>query len=196
MEMTTAWIGRSNESTDRVSSQPEPTETSGWVERAKLGDREAFEILYRTFVGRIHALCRRFASDPTRAEDLTQEAFIRLWQRIGSFRGESSFYSWFYRMTTNLCLDHIRAESRRTGVDFGGELPETAGDDPRPTAQSAIDLEQAIAELPPHPRMVFVLHDVEGYRHQDIAAMSGLAPGTCRAHLHRARRLLRARLGS
>jgi len=167
------------------------------IERARGGDVEAFESLYRTYAGRVYAVCRRFAGDESRAEDCTQEVFLRLWQRLDSFQGQSAFFSWLYRMTVNICIDHTRAEARRGGRVSGDELLDTLPE-PRPVSNPAgkLDLESGIDALPPGARTVFVLHDVEGYRHEDIANMTGLASGTCRAQLHRARRLLREWLGS
>lgn len=165
------------------------------VERARGGDAGAFETLYRRHAGRVHAVCRRITGDPTRAEDAVQEVFVRLWRSLGSFGGRSAFSTWLYRMAVNAAIDQVRAETRRRGREIAEDdvdgLDRIAAAGPRPESW---DLEEAIDALPPGARIAFVLHDVEGYRHEEIAEMTGMASGTSRAHLHRARRLLRARL--
>ena len=165
------------------------------VERAKRGEVEAFEALYRQNERRIYGLCLRMVADPHRAEDLTQEAFIRAWKKLGSFHGRSAFGTWLHRLTVNLVLGEIRARGRR--IDFGvatEELRVVADPGPAPQPESSIDLERAIATLPVKARTVFVLHDVEGLRHREIADSLGIAVGTSKAHLHRARRILREAL--
>jgi RNA polymerase sigma-70 factor (ECF subfamily) len=169
----------------------------GLIERSQRGDREAFEELYRQNVRRVYALCSRLAGEPSRAEDLVQEVFVRAWRKLGSFRGESRFSTWLHPLTVNVALAGRRRWGRR-------ERRETLTDDPAalerggraaPPAEG-IDLERAIAALPARARGVFVLHDVEGYPHEEIAAMMGVTVGTSKAQLHRARRLLRERLTS
>lgn len=166
------------------------------VRQAQDGDRKAFEQLYRLHVGRVHGLCLRLCGQRSLAEDLTQEAFIRAWEKLGSFRGESAFYSWLYRLTFNVVLGNqrsrLRRESRETSVESLAELPGETGE--HRCAGLRADLEAAIATLPPGARQVFVLHDVEGYKHGEIAEMTGLATGSSKAHLHRARKMLRERL--
>lgn len=165
------------------------------VRRAQAGDPEAFGMLYRAHVGRIHALCLRLSGESGAAEDLTQDVFIRAWESLASFRGESALASWLHRLAVNVFLGHRRAEGRRerrvlTMADPG--LAERARESSPPGER--LDLEQAIATLPERARLVFVLHDIEGYQHEEIAAMSGIAAGTSKAQLFRARRLLRAAL--
>ena len=164
------------------------------VRRAQAGDVDAFETIYRTYRGRVHAVTLRMAGDPVRAEDLTQEVFLKLWRKLDQFRGQSSFYSWLYRMAVNLTIDGIRAERRRAGREIEPEDLETFADPAPRGRDTALDLEAAVAQLPPRAREVLVLHDVEGYRHEDIAGFLGIAPGTSKAQLHRARRLLRSLL--
>jgi RNA polymerase sigma-70 factor (ECF subfamily) len=130
--------------------------------------------------------------DPSLAEELTQEAFIRAWQRLGSFRGDSAFSTWLHRLSVNVVLGHLRSTKRRAER----ELPEVerfepADADRAPEPGTAVDLERAINTLPQGARTVFVLHDVEGYRHREIAEIAGMAEGTSKAQLHRARKLLR-----
>jgi RNA polymerase sigma-70 factor, ECF subfamily len=160
--------------------------------RVRAGDWAAFEELYRIHLGRVHALCLRLTADVAQAEELCQDVFVRLWERLDSFRGESAFSTWLYRLTVNLVLDRQRADGRRQSwlVNADDVTPMAGaarGSDPG----SALELERAIAALPPGARVVFVLHDVEGYRHHEIAELTGLAEGTCKSQLHRARRLLR-----
>ncbi len=164
------------------------------VERAKDGDRNAFETLYRMNVGRVYALCLRMTADETKAEEATQEAFVKAWNRLHQFQGRSAFSSWMHRLAANVVLDAKRAEKRRAGDPW----PEDdAADVPFARAASVderLDLEHAIASLPDGARTAFVLHDVEGYKHREIAEMTGTAEGTWKAQLHRARRLLREAL--
>lgn len=171
------------------------------VERAREGDMEAFEALYRQHSGRVYALCLRMSGDATLAADLAQEAFIRVWEKIRSFRGESLFSSWLHRLTVNVVLGERRSRGRRQRrvVDDGelalrrGESVEGAGAAGEPGRRA--DLERAIAALPTEARRILVLHDVEGYRHHEIAEMTGKSLGTCKSQLHRARKILREALG-
>ena len=162
------------------------------VSRAQMGDLQAFEQLYESHKGRIYAVSLRLVKDPSKAEDLTQEAFIQAWQKLSSFRGRSSFATWLHRVAVNLILGRIRSEKRwsdrETPID---EQAFHLGDPSEGIRDSAIDLDRAIGLLPNQARLVFLLHDVEGYRHADIATMMGIAEGTSKAHLHRARQLLR-----
>jgi RNA polymerase sigma-70 factor, ECF subfamily len=163
------------------------------VERARRGDAAAFEELYRQHSGWVYALARRMAGDETLAKDLTQESFIRLWQKIDSFRGESEFTTWFRRMAINICLNKLGDERRRTNRVFTtDDLSAFDAGGKRQTPEAGIDLERAMAQLPNGARAVFVLHDVEGYKHSEIAEMTGVAEGTVKAQLHRARKLLQA----
>lgn len=165
------------------------------VARAQDGEVAAFEALYRAHEARVYGLCLRMVADPYRAEDLTQEAFVRAWERLPSFRGLSSFATWLHRLTVNVVLGEIRARSRRQEDGTAGpDLGVVPNPEPAPQPESEIDLERAIADLPPQARMVFVLHDVEGFCHAEIAELSGIAEGTSKAHLHRARRILRKAL--
>lgn len=165
------------------------------VERARRGDAAAFEQLYHTHSGWVYALARRMAQDETVAKDLTQEIFIRLWRKLASFRGDSEFTTWFRRLAINLCLNRLGDDRRRMDrVFFTDDVTTyetTARVRSRPY-EEAVDLERAIAQLPQRARNVFVLHDVEGYKHAEIAEMTGVAEGTVKAQLHRARKLLQA----
>lgn len=165
------------------------------VRRAQARDCAAFESLYRTHVRRVYAVCLRMTANPTHAEDLTQRAFLTAWEKLPLFRGESAFSSWLHRVAVNTVLAHLRAEHRREARVFGAEDPalfETPP--PAPPAGIRLDLEAAIAALPPQARAVFVLHDVEGWRHDEISAELGVTTGTTKAQLHRARKLLQEAL--
>ncbi len=132
-----------------------------------------------------------------RAEELTQDVFVRVWERLPSFRGESALGSWLHRMAVNVFLEQERGDRRRVArVGGSGDDDDLAADAParRESPDERIDLERALALLPPGARTVFVLHDIEGYTHGEIAALTHTAPGTSRAHLFRARQLLMERL--
>ena len=169
--------------------------TDAVVRRAQDGSEEAFQQLYREHAGRVYALCLRLTGDAATAEERTQDVFVRVWEKLGSFRGESAFSSWLHRLAVNVVLAARRAELRRWQRVFTTDDPEAlergAG---APSAAGGLDLERAIAALPAGAREVFVLHDVEGYRHEDIAELVGIAVGTSKAQLFRARRLLRGML--
>lgn len=158
---------------------------------ARLGDVTAFERLYHAHAGRVMALCLRLAGNRSAAEELMQDAFVHAWERLPSFRGESAFSTWMHRVTVNTFLQAARSDRRRRAHEEQTEeinaLPAlSVSSDPG----DRIDLERAIALLPKGARTAFVLHDVEGFKHEEIAALSGIAPATVRAQLHRARRLL------
>lgn len=167
------------------------------VERAARGDVDAFEELYRENVGRVYLLCLRMCGDPSRAEELARETFIRAWRKLGSFRGASAFSTWLHRVAVNVVLGDRRSAMRRearmkpAGDDLSHDLLAA-----EPCPGQALDLERSIAALPEGARTVFVLHDVEGYRHKEIARLTGVAEGTSKAQLHRARKLLRKALAS
>lgn len=167
------------------------------VERAQQGDTGAFEHLYQDNVRRIYALCMRMTGDPSEAEELTQEAFIRAWEKLGTFRGDAAFSTWLHRLAVNVVLGHRRSEGRRRDRIVGQEDLSYHRDRVERAHRGArVDLEEAIAELPDGAREIFVLYDVEGYKHREIADMLGLATGTTKAQLHRARTLLREALAS
>ena len=164
------------------------------IRAAIAGDRRAFEGLYRAHVGRVHALCLRLCAHAATAEELTQEAFVRAWQRLATFRGDSAFSTWLHRLAVNVVFDHQRAQRpwyRRTvSLDDERDAVEALADrGSRPADRH--DLDAAIRRLPRGARTVFVLHDVEGWQHDEIAARAGIAVGTSKAHLHRARSLLK-----
>ncbi len=166
------------------------------VRLAQQRDMRAFERLYRLHVGRVHAVCLRMTANPSRAEELTQKTFLTVWQKLPDFRGDSAFTSWLHRVAVNTVLADLRAEHRRTQRVFGTEDPAVFETVPLRTvpAGTRLDLEQAIAGLPPQARAVFVLHDIEGWQHNEIAEQLGVATGTSKAQLHRARKLLQEAL--
>jgi RNA polymerase sigma-70 factor (ECF subfamily) len=155
----------------------------------------AFERLYRNNCGRVYALCIRMVGNPTLAEELVQDTFVRAWQKLGSFRGESAFSSWLHRLGVNVVLTEQRSRRRRDARIVAVEDP-AVHEKPRQRVGGGqrMDLENAIDQLPPGARRAFVLHDVEGYAHQEVAEMCGIAVGTSKAHVHRARKLLRKAL--
>jgi len=141
-------------------------------------------------------VCRRMCGDQALAEDLTQEAFVRAWQKLSSFRGDSAFSTWLHRLAVNVVLGHQRASSRRDVREAAAMSPYSERFQGEERPGQVVDLERAISGLPERARTVFVLHDVEGYRHREIADLAGMAVGTSKAHLSRARRLLREALSS
>jgi RNA polymerase sigma-70 factor, ECF subfamily len=163
------------------------------VALAAAGDQRAFERLYRLHVARIHSLARRMAGSETDADELTQDIFVRVWERLGSYRGEAAFGTWLHRLAVNAILNWRRTEvGERKRIDESVDADLTEGRKSREPER--LDLEGAIERLPPGARQVFVLHDVEGFKHEEIAAMMGVTPGTSKAQLHRARMLLRGHL--
>jgi len=170
-------------------------ENAGVVRRAQSGNVAAFEELYRTHVGRVYAVCLRIVADAGLAEELTQEAFVSAWNTLGEFRGESAFASWIHRIAVNAVLVHIRSDRRRRArIGSTDEIIELAGENDEGTRLASIDLEHAISLLPSQARAVFVLHEIEGYQHDEIASMMAIAPGTSKAQLHRARTRLKEML--
>lgn len=167
------------------------------VSRAQRGDVDAFGELYREHAGRVFALCVRMCGDRVHAQELMQDAFVRAWERLGSFRGDASFGSWLHRIAVNVVLTAVRTARRREArVALVQDLDLAEAGQSAPSGViavdpgTAIDIERAIAGLPPGARTAFVLHDVEGFSHAEIAELTGLAEGTIRAQLHRARKLL------
>jgi RNA polymerase sigma-70 factor (ECF subfamily) len=167
------------------------------VERARTGDNRAFEVLYRRLVGRIYALCLRMARDAQRAEELTQDVFVRAWERLGTFRGESKFTTWLHRLAVNVVLQDGRAkgrrESRETLVEDPGEYLKRVKEE---FPGTRMDIERAIASLPDGARRVLVLRDIHGYKYDEIAEMQGVALGTVKAQIHRARKMMKEKLES
>jgi RNA polymerase sigma factor (sigma-70 family) len=176
----------------------EPVSIEMLVRRSRSGDLKAFEEIYRRHVGRVHGLCRRLTGEVDRAQDLTQAAFLRAWQKLGSFREGGPFNAWLLKLTTNLVYEDRRAWTRKWGRLEATLDLDTVGPpvEARRSPDAALDLDWALDGLPAGARDVFVLHDVEGYRHEEIAEATGVSVGTSKSQLHRARRLLREALES
>lgn len=170
-------------------------ESASLAARARDGDVGAFEQLYRRHAGRVHSVCLRIIADRGAAEECTQDAFVRAWDALRRFRGDSSFATWLTRIAINVALARLKLERRHLRLVQPGDaefIESHAAPEEAPDAD--LDMEKLIASLPPAARAVFVLHTVEGYSHEEIAGLTGIAAGTCKAHVHRARQLLQARL--
>ena len=185
--------------TDAQKSQGEKLSEAEAIERAKQGDAEAFEILYNLHKRRVYSLCLRMTANTAEAEDLAQEAFLQLFRKIGTFRGESAFSTWLHRMAVNVVLMRLRkkalpvvpleetieSEEEAPKKELGAEDPALAGSIDR------MQLQAAIEALPPGYRTIFVLHDVEGFEHNEIAEKVGCSIGNSKSQLHKARMKLR-----
>lgn len=179
------------------AEQETSVSTEALVRQAQEGDTRAFEALYRRLVGRIYALCLRMSRDPQRAEELTQDVFVRAWERMGSFRGDSRFTTWLHRLAVNVVLQAGRARGRREGREQLVANPEDyVARVRREMPGTRVDLERAIASLPEGARTVLVLRDIQGYKYDEIAEMQGVALGTVKAQIHRARKMMREKLES
>jgi RNA polymerase sigma-70 factor, ECF subfamily len=169
------------------------------IERAKQGDEAAFEVLYQLHKRRVYSLCLRMVSNPAQAEDLAQEAFLQLFRKISTFRGESAFSTWLHRMTVNVVLMNLRRKglplvSLEETLETDEETPrkEFGAQDLKLTGSiDRLQLQRAIEKLPPGYKTVFVLHDVEGFEHNEIAEMVGCSIGNSKSQLHKARLKLR-----
>jgi RNA polymerase sigma-70 factor, ECF subfamily len=161
------------------------------VRRAQLGDVQAFETLYRSHAPAILALCRGMCGNEREARELTQDSFVRAWEKLGSFRGQSSLATWMHRVAVNVVLNHLRT-AKREAMRLIDDADDSvfAGRATGSTLDAGMDIDWAVAQLPAGARTVFVLHDVHGYSHDEIAQMTGIAAGTARAQLWRARRAL------
>jgi len=174
------------------------------IERAKQGDEAAFEVLYNLHKRRVYSLCLRMVSNPAQAEDLAQEAFLQLFRKVGTFRGESAFSTWLHRMTVNVVLMHLRKKGlplvsleETIETDEETQKKELGADDVKLTGSlDRLQLQRAIDKLPPGYKTVFVLHDIEGFEHNEIAAMVGCSIGNSKSQLHKARLKLRDYLKS
>jgi RNA polymerase sigma-70 factor, ECF subfamily len=176
---------------DRTSKAGDSAAMAQVIERARSGNVDAFEMVYRAHATAIYALCLRMSGDRAGARDLVQDVFVRAWERLPSFRGQSSLATWLHRLAVNVVLEKWRSAKRDAlrmiddpdGVAFDAPMVQTDLD-------SAMEIEGAMARLPAGARAVFVLHEIEGYSHEEIAVMTGIAPGTARTQLFRARRAL------
>lgn len=162
------------------------------VTRSKAGDRQAYEQLYRNHHSRIYALCWRMCSgDKALAEDLLQDAFVHAWRKLDGFRGESAFGTWLHRLTVNVVLGDKRRKKRQLQVIDGDSDRPDIEDSDEAMEGADQDMERAIARLPDRARDVLVLYSLEGYTHEEISRATGMAVGSSKAQLHRARSLLK-----
>jgi RNA polymerase sigma-70 factor (ECF subfamily) len=169
------------------------------IDRAKQGDAEAFEVLYNLHKRRVYSLCLRMTANTAEAEDLTQEAFLQLFRKIGTFRGESAFSTWLHRMAVNVVLMRLRKKGLplvplEDTLETEEEAPKKEPGAPDAVLAGSIDrlrLQRAVEALPPGYRTIFVLHDVEGYEHNEIAEIVGCSIGNSKSQLHKARMKLR-----
>jgi RNA polymerase sigma-70 factor (ECF subfamily) len=166
------------------------------VALAASGDRQAFERLYRTHANRVYSLCARMSGSRSKGEELTQDVFVRTWEKLPQFRGESAFSTWLHRLAVNVVLNARKADGKHAS-----RMDEQSADEERwnevsgaPMLAERMDLQQAIGKLPAGARRIFVLHDIEGYKHEEIAGIFGITVGGSKAQLHRARLLLREAL--
>lgn len=178
--------------TERRDRAPE-SRADDQVARATAGDVRAFELLYRTHLPKVHSLVRRMTGGRD-ADEITQDVFVRVWQKLSTFRGDSAFGTWLHRLAVNVVIERFRADTtRRQRLHDGEAIFETLSA-PARSADVSMDFERALEKLPDGAREIFVLHDVEGYKHHEIATMLEISAGTSKAQLHRARMMLRKHL--
>src|SRR6266487_1229357 len=192
-------LWQSKNSLANAKTETTPASDNALARAAGQGDMTAFEELYKRHNHRVYSLCLRMTANTSEAEDLAQEAFIQLFRKIGSFRGESAFTTWLHRLTVNQVLMHFRKRGvRLEQTTEDGEAPiQIVKGTENPNAMPVVDriaLDKAIAQLPPGYRTVFTLHDIEGHEHEEIARMLGCSVGTSKSQLHKARMKLRGLL--
>ncbi len=181
----------------RTVKELEKVDDFSLLKMAREGSVEAFEVIYHRHYRRVYSLCLRMLNDASEAEDLTQDVFIQLYRKLGSFRGESAFSTWLYRLTVNQVLMHFRRRQvLREKTTEDGEMPivSTSVSSGKTQMIEKIALQRAITKLPKGYRTIFMLHDVEGFEHEEIAKMLGLSIGTSKSQLHKARLKLRSLL--
>jgi RNA polymerase sigma-70 factor (ECF subfamily) len=166
------------------------------VALAAAGDRLAFERLYRTHANRVYSICTRMSGSRVKGEELTQDVFVRTWEKLPQFRGESAFSTWLHRLAVNVVLNARKTEGKQDARTEQSDVDDDRRDEMSraPLHIERMDLKDAISKLPQGARKVFVLHDIEGYKHEEIAEMMGITSGGSKAQLHRARLLLREAL--
>jgi RNA polymerase sigma-70 factor, ECF subfamily len=197
-------LARNRPGDPNASTAPQSTKPLTEAEAIRLaqgGDAPAFEFLYQLHGRRVYALCLRMVNNPSDAEDLMQEAFLQLFRKIGTFRGESAFSTWLHRMTVNVVLMRLRKkslpvasleETTEPDEETGGPRKDIGAPDLRLSgAVDRVNLERSVEKLPPGYRTVFVLHDVQGYEHNEIADLMGCSVGNSKSQLHKARTRLR-----
>ncbi len=182
-----------------LAASPGRTEDQALVERCRQGDLAAFEELYRAHAGKLFSVACRMLGNPTEAEDLLQEIFLSAHRKLDGFRGESALGTWLYRLATNHCLDYLRSRAARTNqltdvLDDEPSLYEAGSSGLAEQTVLKMDLERAMARLPEGCRAAFVLHDVQGLEHREVAEVLGIAEGTSKSQVHKARLRLRAML--
>jgi RNA polymerase sigma-70 factor, ECF subfamily len=191
--------GKGDLTEPRQSQSTEPAE-GVLIERAKQGDAEAFQMLYDKHKRRVYSLCLRMTANTAEAEDLAQEAFLQLYRKIATFRGESAFSTWLHRLSVNVVLMHLRRKSlpvvsleeTTQGMDDDSPRKDFGADDVALAGSiDRLQLQRAVDSLPPGYRTIFVLHDIEGYEHNEIARIAGCSVGNSKSQLHKARMKLR-----
>ncbi|GGO75201.1 RNA polymerase sigma factor [Bowmanella pacifica] len=164
------------------------------IEAVKAGDKQAYQMLYQQHLGQVYALCYRLTADRALAEDVTQEVFIQLWRKLDNFRGEAKFRTWLHSVTSNVCVSYLRKQrgwwQRMFNLENSEAMHEVA-----PGSAGEVDLDSLVQRLPERARMVFVLHAIEGYRHEEIAQIMDMAVGSSKAQFHRAKQLLSEWMG-
>src|SRR5215510_15674432 len=188
-------LGQENQMTVTVD-RPQSAIDLDLARAVAAGDPDAFEQLYRKYYKRVYSLCLRMLGDPTLAEDMAQEVFLQVYRKIGGFRGDSAFTTWLHSLTVNQVLMHFRKrgvklEQTADEEDFANVVDTPLQSTRRTSIIDRLALDKAIAQLAPGYRTVFVLHDVEGYEHEEIAEMLGISVGTSKSQLHKARMRLR-----
>jgi RNA polymerase sigma-70 factor (ECF subfamily) len=181
-----------------LTNSPAPSDDTTDVMLAAGGDRKAFERLYRSHVNRVFTLCTRMCGSRVRGEELTQDVFVRAWEKLPQFRGDAQFSTWIHRVAVNIVLTDRKneARNRRRMVEEEPERGETPLQKASvtPGYGDRMDITAALESLPPGAKQIFILHDIEGYKHEEIADMCGITAGGSKAQLHRARLLLREAL--
>ena len=164
------------------------------INAVQAGDKIAYQTLYQTYIGQVYGLCFRLTSDKSLAEDAAQEVFIQLWRKIGNYRGDSKFSTWLHTVTSNITISYLRKQRGWVQRMFNIEDSEAMNYSAEQSTDLS-ELEVYIARLPERARIVFVLHAIEGYRHEDIAEMMKMAVGSSKAQFHRAKQLLKEWMG-
>ena len=189
-----------------VAAQHKFATKSEWdlIQAVQGGDKQAYNRLYREYIGQVYGLCYRLTGEKMLAEDAAQEVFIQLWRKIGNFKGDSKFSTWLHTVTSNITISYIRKQKGWlqkmfniedfVAMDGGAGLP-GAGLLEAEESSSTVDIERYVARLPERARLVFVLHAIEGYRHEEVATMTNMAVGTSKAQFHRAKQLLKEWMG-
>tara|TARA_R110000868_G_scaffold52947_3_gene166630 strand:- start:2855 stop:3421 length:567 start_codon:yes stop_codon:yes gene_type:complete len=158
------------------------------------GDKQAYHLLYQQYIGQVYGLCYRLTAEKMLAEDAAQEVFIQLWRKIGNYQGDSKFSTWLHTVTSNITISYLRKQRgwlyRMTNFEDSSAANEFAEE-----SSASVDIESYIVRLPERARLVFVLHAIEGYRHEEIAAMTKMAVGSSKAQFHRAKHLLKEWMG-